>query len=292
MKKITDIVKNNMLPLAILAGILGYRFFGQFAFLSPYFLFAMLTLSFSRVSIKELKPVKCNFVLLAVQLISGYGLYFLVLPFNEILAQSIMAIVLCPTATSAVVITTKLGGSAAGTVTYTLMINLAVAVTVPLVFPFLNSDADISFMEAFSKILIKVLPLLVCPMILTELLRYAFKRVHSLLVKHSNWSFNLWAVSLAILMGSTTQHILDSPQYFSIDIIMASGSLLMCIFLYTVGKKNRIAFQRQSYYGSESRSKKYNFCYLACTNLPQPFIVGRARILCYLAKSFQHMAIA
>ena len=47
-----------------------------------------------------------------------------------------MVCIICPTATAAAVITSKLGGSAASLTTYTLIANIGAAIAVPYSFSF------------------------------------------------------------------------------------------------------------------------------------------------------------
>lgn len=61
--------------------------------------------------------------------------------------EGAMVCLICPTATAAAVITGKLGGSASSLTTYTLLSNLLAAVAVPLVFPWVEPHANITFLQ-------------------------------------------------------------------------------------------------------------------------------------------------
>lgn len=61
--------------------------------------------------------------------------------------EGAMVCLICPTATAAAVITGKLGGSASSLTTYTLLSNLLAAVVVPLVFPWVEPHADVTFLQ-------------------------------------------------------------------------------------------------------------------------------------------------
>lgn len=237
MNNVFQFIKNNSLPLAMLIGALFYDFFSKFSFLMPYCLFIMLLLSFSKVSMSELKPHKFQYILLAIEIFGALAAYWAISGYNKILAESVMMIIICPTATAAVVITSKLGGSAATITSYTLMANLTVAVIIPLVFPLIEPHEDMDFLSGFFTILKKVFPLLVCPMILAELLRKFLPTIHGFLLKYSSMSFYIWAISLTTLIGRTVKSIIEAPENYHIDVLMAVSSMLVCIVLFVTGKK-------------------------------------------------------
>lgn len=177
-----NFLKNWTLPVAMLAGALGYFIFANFAFLeptkpfmssfisylTPALIFAQLLLTFCKVQPHELMPSPWHGWLLLFQLASASLVAVLLIfvkmdgAYKEVF-EGAMVCLICPTATAAAVITGKLGGSASSLTTYTLLSNILAAAVVPLMFPLVEPHADITFMVAFLKILSKVFPLLLCP---------------------------------------------------------------------------------------------------------------------------------
>ena len=104
-----------------------------------------------------------------------------------------MVCIICPTATAAAVITSKLGGSAASLTTYTLLGNIGAAIAVPVLFPLIEVNPDVSFWGAFLVILSKVFPLLICPFLVAWLLNKFFPVVHQKLLGYHELAFYLWA---------------------------------------------------------------------------------------------------
>ena len=198
-------------------------------------MFIMLTLAFSKVSMKEIKFKKVHFLLLAVIVFGALGAYLAIAPFNKILAESVMVIIMCPTATSAVVVTTKLGGNAPNIISFTILANVAAALIIPSVFPLIEAKG-MTFLEGFLTIIQKVFPLLVFPMILAEGLKKFLPKAHDFLKKYSSSSFYIWACSIVVLVARTVKSIVDAPENYHIDVLMAIASLIICIVLYTVGK--------------------------------------------------------
>ena len=216
-------LKNWTLPIAMLAGAIGYPFFISLSFLTPILIFTMLLLTFCKVSPQDLKPKLLHLWLLMIQIFGSVAVYLLLCRFNKIVAEGAMVCIICPTATAAAVITSKLGGSAASLTTYTLLGNIGAAIAVPIIFPLIEAHADISFWDSFFLILSKVFPLLICPF-LTALLAY-----HEL-------AFYLWAVSLAIVTAQTLSSLINDPADGWTEILIALAALVACCVQFFLGK--------------------------------------------------------
>ena len=124
-----NFLKNWTLPVAMLAGALGYFIFANFAFLeptkpfmssfvaylTPALIFAQLLLTFCKVQPHELMPSLWHGWLLLFQLVSASLVAALLIfvhmdgAYKEVF-EGAMVCLICPTATAAAVITGKLGG--------------------------------------------------------------------------------------------------------------------------------------------------------------------------------------
>lgn len=133
-----------------------------------------VTADFCKVSPHDLKPKPLHAWLLLIQIGGAFLAYLLLYRFNKIVAEGVMVCIICPTATAAAVITSKLGGSAASLTTYTLLGNIGAAIAVPVLFPLIEVNPDVSFWGAFLVILSKVFPLLICPFLVAWLLNKFF----------------------------------------------------------------------------------------------------------------------
>lgn len=249
-------LKNWTLPLAMLAGVIGYFIFANFTFLeptkpfmnwliavlTPFLIFAQLLLTFCKIEPKELVPRAWHGWLLSIQAVSC-GIIALLLIFcpmnesNKDIFEAAMVCLICPTATAAAVITGKLGGSASSLTTYTLLSNILAAIAVPLVFPLVEPHADVTFMVAFLKILSKVFPLLLAPFFLALFLRYCVPRVHRVLLNYHTLAFYLWAVALTIVMGQTTRSLVNSTADVSVEVMIAFAGLVTCCLQFYLGKR-------------------------------------------------------
>lgn len=230
------ILKDWTLPIAMCIGLLGYPLLIKLAFLLPTLIFLMLLFTFSKISVKDLRPRMLHLWLLLVQAGGTLGVYYLLRGVDEVLAQAVMVCVICPTATSAAVITGKLGGNAASVSTYTFMANMATAVAVPVFFPIVEPMAQVGFVEAFWVIFQRVFVLLICPFLLALLIRRVARGLHARMVAHTDVAFYLWAFSLAIV----TSRILDSLLNYSADWgiagLIALGTLVVCCLQFFLGK--------------------------------------------------------
>lgn len=249
-------IKDWTLPLAMITGTLGYFFLARIpwmapakpglnaliAFLTPALIFAQLLLTFCKVEVHELKPKKWHGWLLLFQTLSCLAVAALLVccPMEETyreVFEGAMVCLICPTATAAAVITGKLGGSASSLTTYTLLSNLLAAVAVPLVFPWVEPHAEITFLAAFLKILSKVFPLLLLPFFIAWFLRVYVPRIHQYLLGFRDAAFYLWAVALAIVSGQTVRSLVNSDAPVFVEVLIALAGLVTCCVQFYLGKR-------------------------------------------------------
>lgn len=229
-------LKDWTLPIAMLVGVILYPLIISLSFLTPYLIFVMLLLTFCKVSPKELRIKPLHLWLLAIQIFGAMAVYLLLFQWNKIVAEGVMVCIICPTATAAAVITHKLGGSAASLTTYTLLANIGAAIAVPVLFPLIESHANLSFWDSFLIILSKVFPLLICPFITAWFLAKFLPKVHQKLLQYHELAFYLWGVSLAIVTAQTFYSLLNDPADGLTEIWIAVGALIACCLQFFLGK--------------------------------------------------------
>lgn len=266
MKNAYTILKSWMLVISISTGVLVYLlyhsiqspalhaagpFLEQFCHtLQPILLFVMLFLNFSKVEPHQMKPHKwqlqgivlqCGvFTLLAlaeIWAIRSDGALASRLLDNRILLESAMLCFICPTATAAGVVTDKLGGNIAEVVTYTILINIAVALLFPAFIPLIYPSSTATFGQMFSKILAKIFPLLIMPCLAAWLVRYLLPDVHRWVVERAGASFYIWAFSLAMAIAVSTRSIVQSGSPLSVLIGISIISAVSCAIQFYIGKK-------------------------------------------------------
>ena len=234
-----NFIKNWTLPLAMLIGTIGYKVMGYLSPITPYLIFCMLLLTFSKLSLQELRPRLSHLWLLLIEIVGAIAIYFLIVPFDPIVAQGIMICIICPTATAAAVVTNKLGGNTASITTYILICNLAVAFVIPSLFPLITQETireNTEFFPAFMHIMGRIFPLLICPFLVAQLIRYLSPKLNSKITSISGFAFYLWAIALTIAMGMTVRSLIEEPTDTNTLFLLAIGSLIACLLQFFIGK--------------------------------------------------------
>ncbi|MCM1291353.1 MAG: transporter [Prevotella sp.] len=252
---VISFLKNWTLPLSILAGIAAYFLYVNLPFLDythefanravgvvqPLLIFSMLFLTFLSISPKELRLRKWHIWHMAIQLLlfTIFAISLTIIQNLEwrIVAECAMLCLLCPTATAAAVVTRKLGGSAADITSYTIVINLAIALAAPALLPLAHPHADATFIPTFIKIISKVFPLLICPLILALIIRAKAPNMQKRLTTMRDLPFYIWAVALAIAISVTVRAIVHSSLPFITMSQIALATFLCCIFQFIAGKR-------------------------------------------------------
>ncbi len=243
------LIKDYMMPFAMLTGAIFYKIFNELSFLTPYFIFFMLLFTFSKLSPKEIGYKKLHFILLFIQLSCAAIAYLAIRKYDNILAQGAMICFLAPTATSAAVITGMLNGSISFLTSFTLISNLGVALIAPVFFTLWgDTGTEINFMHSCATIFIKVFPLLILPLLCAWCIRYRLPKLQTVMLKYSKMPFYLWSLALIIVTARTTNSVVNLPkEQYGIAILLALASLIICCFQFIVGKTlgskfdNRIA---------------------------------------------------
>ncbi len=230
-------LKPFMMPLAILLGVLFHSYIDIVAWIVPYLIFVMLFFTFCRIEPRDLKFHKEMWQLLAIQIL-GSIIVFLPLNFiNPTLARSALVCVLCPVATAAPVVTGMLGGSIGRVASFSVLSNLSVALCAPAIFALVSPDSQLSFLEEFATIALKVCPMIVFPLLAAFLIRILTPRVHASLTKAAPITFYIWSISLIIVVGRSVSFIMAEPRsYWPVMTAMALTAGILCAIMFAIGK--------------------------------------------------------
>ena len=246
-------LQNWMLPLARTAGAVIYLVlhyvpsFNEEGYMSvarnlqPVLVSLMLFLQLNTVAPTDLKFHKWHFILIAVQ-----ALLFAVFAFiaagtssagGRILLESAMLCFICPTAAAAGVITSKIGGSLPGIMTYTVLSDTLASLLIPLMIPMVHPAADMSFLAAFWAIIKRVFSILVLPCVLAWLIRYLLPGVQRWLAKYVGWAFYVWSVGLVLALSLATGALVTSRIGLLLTLGIAGISLVCCISQFWLGRR-------------------------------------------------------
>ena len=231
-------IKDWILPIAMITGALTYRYVSLLAFITPYLLFAMLLLTFCKISFQNIRFHPAHLWLLLIQLIVSISLYYALLPLDAVIAQGAMLCVLVPTATAAAVITGLLGGNVGFLTAYVLFCNVAIAVTAPIYFSLTGVHSELSFIQSVGYICQKVLPILLLPLIVAIGLRYLTPKIHQAILCIPKLAFYLWVAALIIVTGNTVKLMIQlSNVDYRVEIGLVIVSLILCCLQFLVGRR-------------------------------------------------------
>jgi len=240
MRKFFD---SNALWLSMVIGAVGYKWLLPLAPVLPWLIFFMLFFTFCKVNPLDLRLHRWHWVVLAVQLVCSFAVYYALLYFtsNPVLAQGLMLCFIMPTATAAPIIAGKLGGSIQNLTTFTLLSNFATAIIVPATFPLINPAADMTFWPAFLLILSRIAPLLIGPFFSAWLLRLIIqkrtKKEFVLSTRVAVTPFYLWVASIIVLTATVTSTIITNYQSQITNIlILLVSSFFACLLQFGLGK--------------------------------------------------------
>lgn len=231
-------LKDWMLPLAMITGTLTYPWVSQLIVLTPYLIFAMLLLTFSKLSPRDIKIHKAHVWLLLIQLVGSVIVYALLYPIHPIVAQGALICVLAPTATAAAVITGMLGGSVPFLTSYLLLCNIGVAIVAPALFPLIEPHSGVTFLSAFLYICKQVGPILILPLFIAWLIRQYTPKAHQVLLRLSGLTFYIWAFSLTLVTATTVRFLIEQEDAnYLVEIGMATVALVICVAQFLVGRR-------------------------------------------------------
>lgn len=251
--EIIKFVKQWTLPCAMVFGACVYLLFSEvsplvpigdavgplFIEIMPLLIFAMLYVTFCKIRLHDLRLSPWHVWLQAVRV----GLAVLIVAAAggmeheaKVILEGVFVCIMCPTAAAAAVITEKLGGSIASMTVYTLIDNGLTAILIPLLFPLMESGADVSFGASFLMILERVATVLILPFVCAMATRKWLPKVAGKIKSVKNLAFYMWAFNLSIVMGLTLHNILCASVSGVTMALLLSAPLAVTFLLFGIGK--------------------------------------------------------
>lgn len=282
MHEIIRKIKPWMLPIAMIIGVIFHKHIENIAVISPYLIFIMLFITYCKVSFHNFRLDGSMGWLLLIQFLGSIAVYFALRSINIAIAQSLFICIFCPTATAAPVITGMLGGKIERVATFSLISNLIVALSAPILLAMMSESSSITFLDSFKKIALKVLPLLLGPLVVAIIIKLSFPKLRANIAKNQGLTFYIWAIALIIVVGNSVSFIIKEPTSRIPEMtIIAILSFAVCIIQFYLGRKignkygDKIA-------GAQSLGQKNTILaiWLALTYLDPIASVGPA---CYIA---------
>ena len=255
MNKAVQVFKDWMLPIAIVLGIslyLAYHFLPVLRPAGPvlhvvvsegqrFIIALLLFFQFVQISPHDLKFRRWHLWALLFQV--ALFLVFAVLSAvfadgpARILLECAMICLICPTAAAAGVITRKLDGDLAATVTYLVLINAAATLLIPMIIPLVRPSADLGFWAYVLRIALKVFPVLVLPGLLAWTIRYTTHQLQRKLMRFAPNSFYIWFFGLTLAMVLATRALLMSHLGVAAIAGIVLVSVATCALQFFIGRR-------------------------------------------------------
>ncbi len=255
MNKAVQFFKDWMLPLAIATGIGLYLLYHFSPWMRPagpvlhriaadgqrLVIALLLFFQFVQISPHDLRLRRWHLWALLFQ-VAGFLLFAglsAITPqgAGRILLECTMLCLICPTAAAAGVITRKLDGDLAATVTYVVLVNLAATLLIPMVIPMVRPSSDLGFWAYVLRIALKVFPLLILPGLLAWTVRYTTHRLQRKLMRFAPNSFYIWFIGLTLAMILAAHALfMNYPGGAALAGIVAV-SLAACFLQFFVGRR-------------------------------------------------------
>lgn len=243
-----------MLPISMTAGVVAYFVYASIPWLDgthefakqaaqvvqPALIFMMLFITFCKIDPHDLRFEPWHAWLMALQTAAFVALALWLWAQPDMAARPIvegaMLCVVCPPATAAAVVTEKLGGSAAGITTYTILMNLVAAIVVPLIVPLAHPAESMTFFHSFLMIMGNVFPTLIFPFFCALLARRFLPKFHEKVTRTKDLAFYLWGFTLPIAIAITTHSLVSSTVAAVYQVGIALVSLVCCALQFYAGK--------------------------------------------------------
>ncbi len=231
------IIKSYMMPIAMLTGAFLYPLFSRLAFLTPWLIFVMLFLTYNKLDLRKIRLKRMHLWLILFQVIGSVGVYLLLRPVSEILAQGVMICILVPTATSAPVITHMLKGNVENLTAYMLLSNGMAVILAPVIFSYASNASEISFVSSFLTISEHIVLLLLGPLLLAIIVKQLMPKVSRAVGSLHGLSFYIWSFALVIVTARTVNFILmQGNESYLTEIWLAVLTLVVCLIQFFGGK--------------------------------------------------------
>lgn len=207
----------------------------------PIGLFLLLYFTFCKIKISELRPRTWHFVIQLVRAALAGMMVLLIYvlggdPEWKLVLEGMFICFICPTAAAVVVVAEKLGGSIGSLTIFTMIANCVTMVIIPLLFPLVEKDANITFLAAVLMLLRNVFVVLVVPLALALLSRRYLPEWVARVNRHKNIGFYIWCVNLAIVTGVTLQNIAHSTVSGWVLWALLTTPLGVCLIQFALGK--------------------------------------------------------
>ncbi|MEM1325974.1 MAG: hypothetical protein AAGI23_08480 [Bacteroidota bacterium] len=260
-------------PLFILAALLlglCFPYFERFQEVIRYFLMIILFFSFLKLKLSWRMFQWRHLLLLLASIGLSLSGYFLVLPFDEMLAQSVFLVAIAPTAIAAIIFADLFRVDLGFVTAAVIVSNLFAVVTIPLSFTYLIKTAvAVNVFELLKAVFITV----VIPLITSQLLILTRSRLVNFFNRIQWFPFVLFCINIFIASAKASYFLrYESDAPWRAVAIIVGAMMMLCVIGFQVGK--RVSGKNLAIEGSLALGRKNTMftIWLATTYL-QPIVV-------------------
>ena len=254
-KALLRTAKRNALITAMAIGAIGYELFAHTECLNPVGetfepllsdwlplgLFLLLYFTFCKIKISELRPRTWHFVIQIIRVCLAATMVLLITLLGDdsnrkLVLEGMFVCFICPTAAAVMVVAEKLGGSIGSLTVFTFIANVVSMIIIPLFFPMVERDADITFTVAALMLLRNVFVVLIVPLALAMLSRKYLPKWVERVNKLKDLSFYIWCLNLIVVTGITLKNISNSTVSGWVLVSLLVTPLFVCLLQFTIGK--------------------------------------------------------
>ncbi len=238
LQKVERFIKDWTLLIAIVLGVSFHKFFGYISnnlpLLLPILIFIMLFLSFSKLEKFSTSKIGWHLLLALIQFVVGIGLYYIVLPYDPILAAGVSICVLVSPATSSPVVVNLMKGNINFSTEFLLFNSVIVAIFLPFWLGHIGNNNSLDLLQSIKEISLHTLVVVLVPLAISIILRKAVPESKKVIARVSFLSYYLWAFALMVIMGASADLFLSDPNAdykFAIESLMLTTFTCFCLIM-------------------------------------------------------------
>lgn len=231
--------RSYVFPTAIILGALLHSQCAGLMPLVPWAIFLILLLNFCAVRLRTLRIQPLDIPIILFQAVMPLVVYASLkfLTHNEDVAQSAMICVLCPVASSVVVVAVMLGANRETCTMYTVLGNLLTIVIAPIYFSFIGTNQDMPLGLSMWNVFAKITPVIGFPLAAAAIMQALMPRVNAFVARGKNLTFYIWAFTLFTVLGNTFHKMFTQWEgnWTTLTAVLAT-SLIVCFAQFLIGK--------------------------------------------------------
>lgn len=227
--------KNYSPLIAILLGLIGYRWLAPLAGTIPYTIVGMLFFTFLSFDFKKLSLSRSLLMIYLGQILMGLLSYILLKPIDSTIAVATMMCIITPAATASTTLTRLMGGDESLSASYIVISHVGITLLAPFVFGLLGERHRVDFSLSLD-ILSRLIPMIVIPIASGYVVQQLVPQrwVHASLPK-KKIPFILWVVSACLIIAQMAKELTQDGGSYALILLLSGIALLLALLQFFLG---------------------------------------------------------